>query len=181
MFSYVIGVEEIEASKIFDYLYKEYFCVDFIDTKTYLNGSIYINPECNKKDDGKELSFWHLTTREKTYTKKVGNQYIKYKDRLIDYDRADRLEWVKKIIENHSDSKIKSFYKKETKHGNPIRLYLWAYDEDFVVILQKLGKSSSFLVTSFYITHADKRRDYQNYYERYYGGSDESLKGCEWF
>ena len=181
MFSYVIGVEDIEAIKIFDYLYVEYFYADFIKEKTYLNGTIFINPESYKKDDGKELSFWHLTTRDKTYTKRVGNQYIKYKERLLDIDRADRLEWVKKIIENYTDSKIKSFYKKETKAGKPIRLYLWAYDEDFVVILQKLGKSSSFLVTSFYITHADKRRDYQDNYETYCDGKDVKLNGCEWF
>jgi NDP-sugar pyrophosphorylase family protein len=181
MFSYVIGVEDIEASEIFEYLYSKYFYVDFIKNKTYLNKSIYVNPESYKKDEGKELSFWHLTTREKTYTKKEGNRYVKYKERLLDIDRADRLEWVKKIIENHSDSKIKLFYKKETTHKKPIRLYLWVYDEDFVVILQKLGRSSSFLVTSFYITHADKRRDYQKFYEIYCEKKDSNLKDCEWF
>ena len=54
-----------------------------------------------------------------------------------------------------------------------------SYDEDFVVILQKLGKSSSFLVTSFYITHADKRWDYQDNYETYYDGKDVKIK-CIW-
>ena len=181
MFSHIIGVEEIEATKIFDYLYKEYFYVDFIQDKTYLAGNIYIDPQCRRKDSGKELSFWHLTTREKRYTKKIGGKYVEYKERLLDVDRADRLEWVKKIIENHTDSRIKLFYKRETKAKKPIRLYLWAYEEDFVVILQKLGKSSSFMVTSFYITHSKKRDDYQKYFEVYKRGKDESLNGCEWF
>lgn len=73
------------------------------------------------------------------------------------------------------------FYRKETKGKKPIRLYLWAYNEDFVVILQKLGRSSSFLVTSFYITHERKRNDFQKYYEEYMSQSNPELRRCEWF
>lgn len=181
MFSYIIGVEDIEADEIFDYLYESYFVEDFIEQKTYLNGNIYINPESYKKADEKELAFWHLTTREKKYTKKEGKRFITYKERLLDVRRADRLEWVKKIIENHSLADIKCFYRKETTEKKPIRLYLWLHEKDFVVILQKLGASSSFLVTSFYIDHEDKKVDYQNYYENYTNGNDTDLAGCEWF
>jgi hypothetical protein len=60
-------------------------------------------------------------------------------------------------------------------------LYLWLHEKNFVVILQKLGKSSSFLVTSFYIDHEDKKVDYQDYYENYTNGLDIDLAGCEWF
>jgi hypothetical protein len=181
MFSYIIGVEEIEASEIFDYLYESYFVEDFITRKTYLNSNIYINPQSHKREDEKELAFWHLTTREIEYTKKEGNKFVKYKERVLDINRADRLEWVKKIIENHSLPEIKCFYKKETKAKKPIRLYLWLYEKDFVVILQKLGASSSFLVTSFYIDHEDKKDDYQAYYENYINRMDAELAGCEWF
>jgi hypothetical protein len=181
MFSCIIGVEEIEATEIFDYLYESYFVEDFIEQKTYLNGNIYINPESYKKDENKELAFWHLTTREKQYTKREGKKFVTYKERLLDIDRADRLEWVKKIIENHTLPDIKCFYKKETTNKKPIRLYLWLHEKNFVVILQKLGKSSSFLVTSFYIDHEDKKVDYQDYYENYTNGLDIDLAGCEWF
>ncbi len=149
--------------------------------RVFLNGSIFINPESYKKDEGKELSFWHLTTRETTYQIKEGNRIVTKKERLPDYGRASRLHWVKPIIENHTDREIKMFYKKETKGKKPIRLYLWAYNEDFVVILQKLGRSSSFLVTSFYITHHRKRNDFQKYYEEYMSRSNPELRGCEWF
>lgn len=181
MFSCIIGVEEIEATEIFDYLYESYFVEDFIEQKTYLNGNIYINPESYKKDENKELAFWHLTTREKQYTKREGKKFVTYKERLLDIDRADRLEWVKKIIENYTLPDIKCFYKKETANKKPIRLYLWLYEKNFVVILQKLRKSSSFLVTSFYIDHEDKKVDYQDYYENYTNGLDIDLAGCEWF
>lgn len=181
MFSSVIGVEEIEATEIFDYLYDSYFVEDFIEQKTYLNNNIYIDPESYKKDKNKELAFWHLTTREKQYTIKEGKKFVTYKERLLDIDRANRLEWVKKIIENHTLPDIKCFYKKETANKKPIRLYLWLYEKNFVVILQKLRKSSSFLVTSFYIDHENKKVDYQNYYENYTNGLDTDLTGCEWF
>jgi len=181
VFSYIIGVDDIEADKIYEFLYEKYFYVDFVKNKTYLNKSIFINPESYKKDEGKELSFWHLTTRTTTYTKKEEKQYVTYKERLLDIDRADRLEWVKKIIENHCDPKVKSFYHKESKDKKPIRLYLWAYEEDFVVILQKLGRSSSFLVTSFYIDNNHKRLEYQKRYECYVNRKNAKLFGCEWF
>lgn len=181
MFSSIIGVEEIEASEIFEYLYTSYFLEDFIEEKTYLNSNIYIDPQSDDKVESKELAFWHLTTRENKYTRKEGNKLVTYKERLLDIPRADRLEWVKKIIENHYSADIKLFYKKETRHKMPIRLYLWLYEKDFVVILQKLGASSSFLVTSFYVDHEAKKDDYQESYENYNNGIDGELLGCEWF
>jgi hypothetical protein len=71
VFSEIIDLEDIEVTELFDVLY-EYFCEDFVDNKTYLNSNIYINPKSYKKEDGKELVFWHLTSRETTYTKKDG-------------------------------------------------------------------------------------------------------------
>ncbi|MCK4441159.1 MAG: hypothetical protein KAU90_04085 [Sulfurovaceae bacterium] len=176
-----INIDSIDATELFEVLYYDYFCVDFVDNKTYLNKTIYINPQSNKKDDGKEKSFWHLTSKTQSYQKKEGKRYITYTERLRDYSRAKRLAWVKQIIENHDYEKIKLFYHKETTNKKPIRLYLWHYQEDFVVILQKLGKSSSFLVTSFYITHDKKRRDYQKRYEIYVKKLNPNLYGCEWF
>ena len=100
--------------------------------------------------------------------------------RYTDFDRASRLEWVKQILTNHTDDSVKAFYHRENNKKKNIRLYLWAHEEDFVVILQKLGRSTSFLVTSFYITHTGKRRDYQQRYENYIN-TDDDLEGCEWF
>ncbi len=72
------------------------------------------------------------------------------------------------------------FYHRENNKKRNIRLYLWAYEEDFVVILQKLGRSDAFLVTSFYINHSGKRRDYEKRYQNYINGNNE-LEGVEWF
>ncbi|MFW2590666.1 hypothetical protein ACN5PC_01960 [Aliarcobacter butzleri] len=182
MFSKIIDLDSIEITELFEVLY-EYFCEDFIDNKTYLNSNIYINPRTYKKDKetGKEIDFWHLTTRENTYTKKEGKKFIKVKERLPDYRRSERLRWIKKIIENHTIDDIKLFYHQESNEHKDIRLYLWLEDYDFVVILQKLGKSSSFLVTSFYIDRDGKREEYLKRYDNYISKTDESLKDCEWF
>ena len=82
---------------------------------------------------------------------------------------------------NHDHADIRRFYRKETKGKKPIRLYLWAYKEDFVVIVQKLGASDAFLVTSFYITEAYKRASYQKWFNEYSAGSIPELHACEWF
>ncbi len=163
---------EIKWTKLIAKLYKE--LIDYFFEN--------IDPQSHKKEDGKECSFWHLTTRTQKRSKKEGNRIITVKERLLDFDRAKRIHWIKPIIDNASIAKnIKLFYKKETTRKKPIRLYLWVEDEDFVVILQKLGKSSSFLVTSFYITHQRKRDDFQKYYEDYIGKTNADLRGCEWF
>lgn len=171
----------VDASTLFDYLY-QFFHRDFIKNKTHLNRTIYVNPQSHRKDENKEESFWHITTREEKKKVRQGNIWVwKATERYIDYNRASRIEWVKQIIENHSHDKIKLFYHKETSGKCPIRLYLWAHQDNFVVILQKLGKSSSYLVTSFYIDDGGKTKDYEARYQTYRNGSCYELSGCEWF
>lgn len=172
---------KVDATQIFDYLY-DFFHRDFIQNKTYLNKDIYIDPNSRCKDDGKELCFWHVTTKETKKQIRKGNKWSwQVVDRYIDYARAERIEWIRLIIENHNHDKVKCFYHKETKGKKPIRLYLWAYQDDFVVILQKLGRSSSFLVTSFYIDHAGKRREYQKRFDVFKNNESEELIQCHWF
>lgn len=178
MLSEIINIDNIEATEIFEVLY-DYFCQDFIDNKTFLNKNIYINPKSYQKEDGKELVFWHLTSKKTSYTKKVGRRYVKCIERLTDYRRCERLPWIRKIIENHSSNSIKSFYYMEkTKR---VRLYLWAYENDFLVILEKIGQNSSYLVTSFYIDKSYNKKRYNVRYSDYMNKKDVNLLNCEWF
>lgn len=180
MLDEILDLDVVEATKLFDYLY-QIFHRDFVANKTYLANTIYINPKSNDLEDNKEKVFWHLTSRghkEEYWEGRV--KKFRSIGRYPDFRRAERIHWIKAILENHDNDKIKLFYHRETNKKRDIRLYLWAYEEDFVVILQKLGKSSSFLVTSFYIDHQGKRKDYQNRYDNYKNG-DEDLEGCEWF
>lgn len=175
-----IELNRIDATEIIDTLYA-IFRRDFIANDTYLAKQIYIDPRCHRKDEGKEIDFWHLTSREiKEKVWENRKPVWKVVDRYPDFDRASRLEWVKQILTNHDHECIKLFYHKETDKKRNIRLYLWAYQEDFVVILQKLGRTTSFLVTSFYVDHSGKRRDFEKRYQNYIDG-DIALQGCEWF
>ena len=122
-----------------------------------------------------------VTTRKQEKTTKQGNRYIKTIERYPDFDRSARIEWVKQILENHNHPTVKCFYHQETNPKKDIRLYLWAYQNDFVVILQKLGRSSSFLVTSFYIDHKSKKQDYEKRFNSYRNKENPAILGCEWF
>ncbi len=180
MLSDPIELNRIDAGEIIEHLYS-LFHRDFVANKTYLAKSIYINPRSNRLDEGKELDFWHLTTREEKEKVWENNKPVwKVIGRYPDFDRASRLEWVKQILTNHDHENIKLFYHRETNKKRNIRLYLWAFEDDFVVILQKLGRSSSFLVTSFYIDHNSKRKDLDSRHQNYING-DPGLFGCEWF
>lgn len=180
MFDKPLELSKIDATQIIDYLY-DFFHRDFVANKTYLADKIYINPRSHRKDDGKELDFWHLITRKDNQPVwESGKKIRKSQGRYPDFARASRIEWVKEIITNHNHEEIKVFYHQENNRKKDIRLYLWAFDYDFVVIMQKLGKSSSFLVTSFYIDHDGKKKDYDNRYNDYINGKlDSDL--CNWF
>lgn len=180
MLSAPLNLGRIDAGELFNYLYG-LFHRDFVANPTWLNDQIHIDPRSHRMDEGKEATFWHLTSREQKHLVKQGNRFVTVKERLPDYRRSERIEWVRQIITNHTNAAIRCFYHQESNEKQDIRLYLWAYADDFVVILQKLGRSSAFLVTSFYIDHQGKRDDYEKRHKRYASGQAQELKGCEWF
>lgn len=166
--------------EVFDYLYG-IFDKDFVKQRTMLADVIYLDPKGQGMRDGREEVFWHITTRDRTIRVREGNRYVYKKTRPLDPDRASRIGWIRPIVTKHCHAQIKLFYRKETKGKKPVRLYLWAYNHDFVVIVQKLGASDAFLVTSFYITEPYKRASYEKWYSEYHTGSKPELSGCEWF
>jgi len=165
---------------VYEYLYP-FFRRDFIETKTYIDQTIFVDPVGQGIRDGKEEVFWHITTRERVKTVKEGKKVVKLKTRPFDPERAARIEWIRPLLLNHGHKDVKLFYRKESKGKKAIRLYFWAHKHDFVVIVQKLGRSNSFLVTSFCITEPYKRASYEKLYREYVGGNKPELQGCEWF
>lgn len=157
-----------KENEIIEFLY-QIFQNDFINSRCYLAEKIYIDPKSDKLHNGKEEIFWHVITKEDPKRKK----------REFDKERASRIKWIKNIIQNYHHCDIKLFYHYEK--NKKIRLYLWAEKVDFIVIIQKLGKKSSYLVTSFYIDKNYNREIYSKRYDVYLNKKDERLKGCEWF
>lgn len=177
MLSEIIELNKIDATNIFPHLYG-IFCRDFVATPAMLGGTLHVDPQSKRKSDGCEDTFWHLTTRT-DYKQSQKSQAAP--TRYPDMARGARLEWVRQIIDSPTHDCVCMFYFQENNPKRDIRLYLWAWDHDFVVILQKLGKSKTFLVTSFHLDNDSKVKAYYTRNEEYIAGTNPALKDCEWF
>lgn len=70
--------------------------------------------------------------------------------RVMDYDRANKLPWVRAILDNYKQPEVIAFWAENIKGD---RLYLWLEEHDFVVILSPLvGKSASLSSESIIVT-----------------------------
>lgn len=145
---------------------------DFIKSQCFLS-NILIDSKIAQKVQIYNLNveeiFWHIISR------KNGNQ------RYFDILRAERIEWIKRIILDYNKPPIKMFYCYES--NCKIRLYLWLEQDDFVVILERIisQTQTAYIVTSFYIDNQRKRNIFTQKYNDYIGNADSRLRGCEWF
>lgn len=133
------------------------FSNDFINkTVRHKNNIILIDRNII---DGKEATFWHITTREDK----------KNNDRFPDHRRCERLPWLKHILENnHSD--ILSWEYKEA--DGIIKTYVWLKDHDYVAIL-KNTKHGLILITAYWVEYGNtKRKLMQKYNSRYKKAND---------
>lgn len=122
----------------------EIFRRDFVDHTQYLE-SKPIDFDRRKIDSDKEEGFWHLIT------KGSGN-------RLFNPRRAERLPWVRSMIENYLHSSIR--YWDYCESLGRVRTYIWLYSHDFVIVLEK-RETYIFLITAYYIEYPHQRRNVQ--------------------
>lgn len=148
------------------------FQQDFIHSQCFLE-KILIDSKTHQKLQIEDLEveeiFWHIISRKNR------------NHRTFDEERAKRIRWIKHIINDYSKPHIKMFYFCE--NNGKIRLYLWLYQHDFVVILEKIitKNYTAFIVTSFYIDNSRKRQSLDKKYTDYINQIDLRLRGCEWF
>ncbi|QKF83360.1 hypothetical protein [Halarcobacter ebronensis] len=150
-------------------LYK-YFENDFITNTTVLNNQYNIDIDMNSMKKSKPKIFWHVITREKEVRVPRGRTWQTKKIRKFDKNRAKRIRWIKYLIQNFNkiEKNIFAFFYRETEGQNrgKLRLYIWAKSHDYVVIIEKLNRNSSFLVTAFYIDDNYNKSTYQDRYEK---------------
>jgi hypothetical protein len=124
-------------------LYKMYgvFLNDLISNPIVINGkTLMINstksrhPICRNKMQG----FEHIITRES----KLKGQ------REFDRERANKIHWIKPIIENRNDSRIKYFEAINDEGFN--QQHYWYEDKGFIVIIREISPELM-LITSFSI------------------------------
>jgi len=125
---------------------------DFILSQPCYKGKpVWTFPEC---EDGKETIFWHLTSRVDKHSG----------ERLFDSKRAERLSWVRAIIENEGRPEVLDWQNDEGNNG--VKVYLWLRGHAFVVILKKYKDGRCRLLTSFSVDHGHNTRKLENKYKR---------------
>lgn len=146
--SLLSGNLEDDYSKLF-----EIFKRDFIETQLYFSGERVVYQEAiDRKAPGEyPHGFTHLITREN------GGQ------RIIDYDRATKLSWIRAIIEHSDDSSIIVMKRTQSseKYGLTDNTYLWLESRDFLVVLRRITKGfyqGQMLITAFAITESHERK-----------------------
>jgi len=136
----------------------EHFSDDFIeDSPTYMNKEVGFKEI--QKVDGKEETFWHITSDE---SKIYRNGQI-IKQRTPDIKRSERIRWIKEIIDNSHDASVKVWVE---RINGQVRHHLW-YNDEFLVVLGEYPKYPFIrLITAFYVNPSNRLR-YQKKYDEY--------------
>lgn len=135
----------------------EIFNNDFVKNPFELGGrkvKIVDKASFNREFKGFPETFVHLITRES----KLKGQ------RMFDRERTNRLHWIKPILLNTSDSRIK-FYEFTDEKG-VLKKHFWFQERDFMVVLKPIGKDL-LVVTGFKVDKLEKHtflKRYQNYH-----------------
>jgi hypothetical protein len=129
----------------------EIFTSEFIDNTLIIKGKkIKIASFNSKVEEFKAYNetFYHIVTRETSH------------GRIYTAERANRIHWIKPILEN-ADSKSIHYYKwKDDK--NICKEHFWFFKKDFMVVLKTIS-TDLMIVTAFCVD-----KDEQSiYYERY--------------
>lgn len=113
------------------------------------NKSISKHPVCK----GKYVGFEHIITRESKYKGK----------RIFDRERANKIHWIKPIIENVHDVRIK-YFERINENGFNQQFY-WYESKSFLVIVREVNPEM-FLITSFSVDKIERNK-YKEWYEEY--------------
>ena len=139
-------------------LYQMYgiFLNDFVANKMTIQGKqlrVNMSKSNHLLFKGKSETFVHIVTRENKSTGK----------REFDRERANRIHWIRPVLENASDNRILFFEKINDKGVN--QLYYWYKERDFIVIIREI-KPSLLLITSFCVD-VSKKNMYTSWYRQY--------------
>jgi len=149
-FSSILDTEEIKIDELYSI-----FESDFYLKTLEVNGLIVRSKRhwYNPVKDGLPTfyskyyeKFVHIITREKPG--KGGR-----KSRVFDTDRANRIHWIRPILENHPDARI-SYFKFSEADGT-VRDYFWYKAKDFIVILEELSPDY-ILITAFCVDSSNR-------------------------
>ncbi|MBE7646808.1 hypothetical protein [Tenacibaculum finnmarkense] len=107
------------------------------------------HPVCKGKSQG----FEHIITRESKHSGR----------RNFDKERANKIHWIKPVIENVADVRIKYFEKINDKRKN--QLFYWFDEKNFIVIIREVNPDLM-LITAYSVDNGNRnqfKRDYEAY------------------
>ena len=122
------------------------FLKDFVNNKiTVLGRELSINTSKSSHRDfkNKAETFVHVITRKSDYSNK----------RHYDRNRANRIHWIRPILENANDPRIKCFQRLNGDNEN--QHYFYYDDEAFMVILREVNPDLA-IVTAFCVDPLEK-------------------------
>jgi len=102
---------------------------------------------------GKHQCFEHIITRESKHSGR----------RNFDYERANKIHWIRPILENVTDPRIKYFEAINDDGEN--QLFYWYEEMNFIVILREITPNL-LLITSFSIDK-EERYGFKKKYEEH--------------
>ena len=129
------------------------FEMDFKQSLPRFRGKIVLHHN-RLEPNGRESGFWHLITQ--------GDRGMRNYSGIPDYERAERLPWVRATIE-HADAPGVLCWDYEESSGLT-HTYLWLEEHDFVVILEPVrGSAKAMRLLTAYCVHdrAKMRRKYE--------------------
>jgi len=132
------------------------FLKDIVRNPIVINGiSLTFNRNISKHPicSGKFEAFEHIITRDNKYNGK----------RQFDRERANKIHWIRPIIENVSDARIKYFEKINDKGFN--QQFYWFESKNFIVILRELNPKL-LLITTYFVDKW-KKEEYKTWFNEY--------------
>jgi len=141
-----------------DQLYKMYgiFLNDFHKNPLLHNGKkviINVNRSRHPLFRGKFETFVHVVTRDNKYNDK----------RQYDRDRANRIHWIRPVLEHHKNPRISCFERTDEKGNN--QYYYWLQERSFMIILREIS-AELLLLTAFCVDDFNKAQ-YRRYLNEY--------------
>ena len=142
-----------------EHLYNNIFKVDFLDSQPIYKNAI-VDIRRYPYDHGKEESFYHVTCKD----------YKNNTPRQPDLRRAERIRWIKAILENYLCSDTcdicAGILVWEEPYKGSTRTYFFMPDERFIVVIEK-RKVYYILITAFYVEYDYKIDKYLSKYKKF--------------
>lgn len=147
-----LDIENLEPEQLAE-MYRIY--IDEICTMVFRGKPILVNHNASRHPlcRGKHLTFEHVITRESKHSGK----------RNFDRDRANRIHWIRPIIEAEGNPFIKYFEAYNEK--GQLQFFFYYMDRDFIVIIRELP-NGNMLITSYYVDDF-RKINYKKQYEEY--------------